>query len=125
MLQYTTSYGAHFRKFPQRRIKPMVLSNLERLLRITKVKPSLHIQDSFPSKIFFVFMRQKADMPSPKHIRHLTTWPTFCQAERMFHNRELNHQPLPSNLGISPPSSSSLGLSPTKFSFRELPPLLL
>ena len=37
----------------------------------------------------------------------------FCQVERRFHIRELNRQPLPRDLGISPPSSSSLGLSHT------------
>ena len=37
----------------------------------------------------------------------------FCQVERRFHSREWNIQPLPWDLGISPPSSSSLGLSRT------------
>ena len=32
----------------------------------------------------------------------------FCQVERRFHNRESNRQPLPLDLGIFPPSSSSL-----------------
>jgi hypothetical protein len=33
--------------------------------------------------------------------------------ERRFHNWESNYQPLPWDLGISPPSSSSLGSSQT------------
>ena len=50
-------------------------------------------------------------MPTPKHMRQLTTLQVLCQVERRFHSRELNHQPHPSNLGISPPSFGSLGLS--------------
>ena len=47
---------------------------------------------------FYFFSRQKADKPTP----------SFCQVERRFHSREVNRQPLPLDLGISPPSSSSL-----------------
>ena len=52
-------------------------------------------------------------MPAPKHMRQLTTWQVLCQVERRFHTRELNHQPLPWDLGVSPPSSNSLGSSRT------------
>ena len=73
------------------------------------------IETGYPRFFFFFFLRQKADRPTPKHIRQLTTWQVFCQVERRFHNRESNRQPLPWDLGISPPSSSSLGSSRTSY----------
>ena len=58
--------------------------------------------------IYFFVSRQKADKPTPKHRRWLTTWQVICQVERRFHSRELNRQPRPRDSGISPPSSNSL-----------------
>ena len=65
--------------------------------------------------LFYSFhLRHKADRPLPKHKRQLiTTWQVFCQVERRLHNWESNRQPLPWDLGISPPSSNSLGSSRT------------
>ena len=37
--------------------------------------------------ISFISLRQKADMPTPKHERQLTTWQVFYQVERRFHGR--------------------------------------
>jgi hypothetical protein len=54
-------------------------------------------------------LRLKADMRAPKHMRQLTTQQVFCQVKRRFHSRALKRQPLPWDLGISPPSSCSLG----------------
>ena len=48
---------------------------------------------------FFSFLRQKADKPTPKHRRRLTTWQVFRQVERRFHSRDSNRQPLPWELG--------------------------
>ena len=62
---------------------------------------------------FLFFWRQKADMPSPKQRRQLTTWQVFYQVDMRFHSRESNHQPLPWELGICPPSSNNLGSSRT------------
>ena len=64
-------------------------------------------------KNLFFFLRQKANMPAPKHRRQLTTWQGLCQVERRFHNQELNCQLLSWDLGISPPSSNNLGSSRT------------
>ena len=63
--------------------------------------------------IYFIFERKKADKPVPKHRRQWTTWQIFCQVERRFHSHESNRQPLPWDLGISPPSSGSSGSSRT------------
>ena len=57
----------------------------------------------------FIFLRQKADGLAPEHTRQFTTLQVFYQVERRFHIRELNRQPLPWDLGISPPSSNCLG----------------
>jgi hypothetical protein len=67
--------------------------------------------------LFFIclFFRQKANKPMPKHSRQLTTWQVLYQVERRFHIQELNRKPLPWDLDISPPSSSSLGSSRTHF----------
>ena len=53
-------------------------------------------------------MRQKANLPTPKHMMQLTTWQVLCQVERRFHSQEPNCQTLSWDLGISPPSSNSL-----------------
>ena len=63
-------------------------------------------------KVFFsflFFLRQKTKRPAPKHKRQLTTWQVFYQVERRFYSQESNRHPLPWDLDISPPSSSSLG----------------
>ena len=52
-------------------------------------------------------------MPTPKQKRQLTNWQVLRQVERTFHSWESNRQPFPRDLGISPPSSSSLGSSRT------------
>ena len=65
--------------------------------------------------LFVCFWRQKVDMPTPiaqEAIDHLASF-FFCQVQRRFHSWELNRQPLPWDEGISPPSSSTLGLSRT------------
>ena len=54
-------------------------------------------------------------MSTPKHMGHMITWQVLCVVERRFHRQESNRQPLPRDLGISPPSSSSLGSSSTKY----------
>ena len=59
--------------------------------------------DVFQPPYFILFLRQKADRPMS----------SICQVERRFHSHESNHQPLPWDLGISPPSSSSLRSSRT------------
>ena len=41
----------------------------------------------------FIFLRQKADRPMPKHRRQFTTWQVFRQVERRFHSRDSNRQP--------------------------------
>ena len=72
--------------------------------------------------IFKKKLRQKADRPTPKHKRQLTTWQVFHQVERKFHIQDSNRQPLPRDLGISPPSFGSLRLSQTywwKSSFAD------
>ena len=53
--------------------------------------------------------------------RQLTTWKVFRQVERRFHNQISIRQPLPWDLGMSPPSSSSLGPSRTTWSVNILP----
>jgi hypothetical protein len=60
---------------------------------------------------FFVFLRQKVDMPASKHIGSWSPGKFVCQVKRRFHSWELDRQPFPWDLGISPPSSSSLGSS--------------
>ena len=40
--------------------------------------------------VFFLIMRQKANMPTPKHRRQLITLQVFRQVERRFHNPNLN-----------------------------------
>ena len=40
--------------------------------------------------LLFFFWRQKADMPTSKHKRQLTTWQALYQVQRRFHSRELN-----------------------------------
>ena len=62
---------------------------------------------------YIALLRQKADRQAPKHRRRLTTWQVFRQVERRFHSRDSNRQPLPWDLGISPPSSNSLRSSRT------------
>ena len=57
--------------------------------------------------IIFI-LKQKSDRPAPKYRRQLITWQVCWPVERSFHNRELNHQPLPWELGVSPPSSCIL-----------------
>ena len=64
---------------------------------------------SFLVSFSLSFLRLKANMRVPKHMRQLTTWQVFYQVERRFHSWELNRQPLPWDLGISPPSSCSVG----------------
>ena len=54
---------------------------------------------------------QHANTKAQEAIDHLIG---FCQVERRFHSREVNHQPRLGDLGISPPLSGSLGLSWTK-----------
>ena len=44
-------------------------------------------------------------------MRQLTTWQVLCQVERRFRSRKSNRQPLPWDVGISPPSSNNFGLS--------------
>ena len=69
--------------------------------------------------LLLFFLKHKSNMPTPKHTRQLTTWQVFCQVERKFQSRELNRQPLPWDLGISPLSSSSLGrIGPITNHFR-------
>ena len=54
-------------------------------------------------------------MPTPEQRKRMTTRQVLCQVERRFHhNRESNPQPLPWDLDISLPSSSSLGSSRRK-----------
>ena len=57
--------------------------------------PYIKITSVFFIFIFLSFWRRKADMPSPKHKRQLTTWQVFLSS------REENSQP-----GIEPPTSS-------------------
>ena len=45
--------------------------------------------------IYLLFLKQKADMPMPKHRRQLTTWQVFRQVKRRFHTWESNWQSLP------------------------------
>ena len=66
------------------------------------------------------FSRQKVDRPAPKHMIRLTTWQIFRQVERRFHNQESIRWPLPWDLGISPPSSSSLRSSRTIYNSFSL-----
>ena len=54
-------------------------------------------------------------MPTPKHMRQLTTWQVFHQIERRLHNHVSNRQSLSWQLGISPPSSSNLESSWTSY----------
>ena len=53
--------------------------------------------------LFFIFFRHMAEMPTPKHMRQLTTWQVYVTAQRIFHIRASNRQPLPWDLGISAP----------------------
>ena len=63
---------------------------------------------------FCLFWRQKTNRPAPKHK---TTWQVLCQVERRYHIRESNCNLFLWFLGISPPSSNSLGLSRTVIIF--------
>ena len=58
-----------------------------------------------------IFLRQNANMPMSKHMRQLTIKQVFYQEERTFHSQESNRQTLSWDLGISQPSSGSLGSS--------------
>ena len=62
---------------------------------------------------FFFFFEtevQQANTKAHKGVHHLGS---FHQVERKFHSQDSNRQPLPWNLGISPPSSNSLRSSRT------------
>ena len=63
--------------------------------------------------IFFYcsFCETEGRQAEPKHTRQLTTWKVFYQVERIFRSWESKCQPLPWDVDISPPSSSSLGSS--------------
>ena len=62
---------------------------------------------------FFLSFGDSMRMPTPKHKRQSIIGQVLCQVHRRFHSRESNRQPLPWNLGISPPSSGTLGSSRT------------
>ena len=59
------------------------------LLTFLTIKTST---SSFYKFFLFHFFWEKADMPTSKHRRQLTTWQVFCQVERRFHNRDSNRQ---------------------------------
>ena len=40
--------------------------------------------------VYYILFWHKANMPTPKHKRQLTSWQVLCQVERKFHNRESN-----------------------------------
>jgi hypothetical protein len=83
----------------------------KRMVDISIPTPMYHCTSSH---FIFIFLRQKANMPTPKHMMQLTTWQVLCQVERRIYDRESNRQPLPWDLGISPPSSNNLGSCWTK-----------
>ena len=64
--------------------------------KVKKVKIYFMIYESEPMFHFFFlsFLRPKADRPTPKHMRQLTTWRVLHRVERRFHNHDLNRQPL-------------------------------
>ena len=78
--------------------------------RDKKIKIKNQPLGTFSIYLIFETKNRHADTKAQEAIDHLAS---FRQVERRFHNRELNRQPLPRNLGISPPPSSSLGLSRT------------
>ena len=89
------------------RFDALILKKIGYTKEITLLLMIHHVKSS-PS---FFFLRQKADRPAPMHKVQLTIWQVFHQVERRFPNQELNRQPLLWDLGISPPSSGSLGSS--------------
>ena len=80
------------------------------IFNVVFLKSSYISQGVHSWRFFCVFFWRKADRLAPKHMRRLTTWKVLCEVEGRFHNRESNHQPLPWDLSISPPSSNSLGV---------------
>ena len=71
----------------------------------------LYFHCSFFSFLFFVETKGRhANAKAQEASDHLAS---LCQLERRFSNRESNRHPLPRDLGISPPSFSSLGWSRT------------
>ena len=69
---------------------------------------------------FLFFLRKMADMPTRKHRRQLTTFEVLFQVEWRFHNRKVNRQPFPWNLGVSPTSSSSFRSTRTKTGWSSI-----
>ena len=73
---------------------------------------------------FFIFLLLLWLVLLRPTCQHQSTWgslpPDKFFVKRRFHSRESNRQPLPWNLGISPPSSSSLGSSRTTYQWFPL-----
>ena len=67
----------------------------------------------FPLQIFWIFFGDKWPTGNAKAHEAVDHLASFCQVERRFHGRKLNRQPLPWDLGFSPPSCNNLGSSKT------------
>ena len=94
----------------------IILIILERTINVSSrwsyLQLKMHVNPWHHERLGF-FFRHMASRPMPKHLRQLTTWQVFRQVERRIHTQESNRQPLPWDLGISPPSYGSLGSSRT------------
>ena len=76
----------------------------------------IHANNDQYWSLYFIFLKFRERRPTCHRQSTRGSWPPsnfLYQVERRFHSRETNRQPIPWDLGISPPPSNTLGSSHT------------
>lgn len=82
-------------------------------MHATRVKSKQHITVHNKTCCCCFLTEREGQQANAKAHERVDDLASFCQVKRKFHDGGSNHQPFPWELGVSLPSSSSLGLSRT------------